>query len=484
MPIQQDVFKRSTAEVGDFVKGLRENSKRDGTFDSAAAQDYVSTALNQNTGVKVPQELQIVLDEAKEDLQKNQIIRAVLDSCDGYREAHGVDAPADIVEQALHNAYATTNYAKKQYSLDSADNLHHDQLSLQPNRAVVSIISTIVEACPFAHYLPADIGSNEARLAILSHQAGDKFGGYKANDLIDGINSGEPYMLSSRLHTAMPNGSGVVTGKITAVQTDADHCDQSAGDLKLLRGRAVVYIDGRIAAVETPTTTGSGNSPISGTIAIGDTSYSITGNINTDTGAYTLNTSPALPQTVPVAVEGFIDFERAGDLTPTIITHVDTFALYAKSARARTHLSIDSRTQMSNELGLDPLSESVVAINAQYNNETLLRRSAQGYAPGQEQHRNVRFQQGHHAPGCFSPGRLVRHRRSAQHHQPAHGRRDDQPRYYPHLRGQARGLSACRYAEHGIYAVRYHRSPEYLSTRPPLQHGRCVLHAEGCSGNG
>lgn len=369
MPIQQDVFKRSTAEVGDFVKGLRENSKRDGTFDSAAAQDYVSTALNQNTGVKVPQELQIVLDEAKEDLQKNQIIRAVLDSCDGYREAHGVDAPADIVEQALHNAYATTNYAKKQYSLDSADNLHHDQLSLQPNRAVVSIISTIVEACPFAHYLPADIGSNEARLAILSHQAGDKFGGYKANDLIDGINSGEPYMLSSRLHTAMPNGSGVVTGKITAVQTDADHCDQSAGDLKLLRGRAVVYIDGRIAAVETPTTTGSGNSPISGTITIGDTSYSITGNINTDTGAYTLNTSPALPQTVPVAVEGFIDFERAGELTPTIITHVDTFALYAKSARARTHLSIDSRTQMSNELGLDPLSESVVAINAQYNNE-------------------------------------------------------------------------------------------------------------------
>lgn len=365
-----DVFKRSTAEVGAFVQGLRENSKREGVFDSAAAQDFVSTAINQKTGVKVPEELQVVLDETKEDADKSRIVRAILDSCDNYKADNGVDAPSDLVEQAVHNAFATTSFAKNKYSLDSADNTHHDQLSLQPNRAVVSIISTIMESCPFAHYLPADIGSNEARLAILSHQAGDKFGGYAANEMLDGINSGEPYMLSSRIHTSKPAAeTGVVTGKITAVQTDSETCDQSAGDLKLLRGRSIVYIDGRIAAAEPPNTSGSGNSPISGTISIGGTTYSITGNINTDTGAYTLNTTPALPETVPVVVEGFIDFERAGDLTPTIITHVDTYSLYAKSARARTHLSIDSRTQMSNELGLDPLSESVVAINTQFNNE-------------------------------------------------------------------------------------------------------------------
>jgi len=35
---------------------------------------------------------------------------------------------------------------------------------LQPNRAAVSIIHTITSAIPFAHYLPADIGSNEARI--------------------------------------------------------------------------------------------------------------------------------------------------------------------------------------------------------------------------------------------------------------------------------------------------------------------------------
>lgn len=369
MSLHQDVFKRSTAEVGAFVNALRENSKRDGVFDSAAAQDFVSNAINQHAEVKVPSALQIVLDEAADDTAKARITRALLDSCDGYEKANGCAAPADLVEQAVHNAFATTRFAKDKYSLDSADNLHHDQLSLQPNRAVVSIISTIMEACPFALYLPADIGSNEARLAIVSHQAGNKFGGYDANELIDGINTGEPYMLSSRVNTSKPDGSGRVTGKITSVQKTPDTCDSAAGDLKLLRGRTIVYVNGLIAAVESASTLGSGDSPIAGSITIGGTAYTISGKINTDTGSYELTTSPALPEEVDVVVEGFIDFERAGELTPTIISHVDTFALFAKAARARTHLSIDARTQMANELGLDPLSESTIAINTQFNNE-------------------------------------------------------------------------------------------------------------------
>lgn len=367
--MHQDVFKRSTAEVGAYVNALRENSKRDGVFDSAAAQDFVSSSINQQSEVKVPENLQVVFDEAANDVAKARIVRAFMDSCDAYEKANGCSIPADLLEQAVHNAYATTSVAKNLYSLDSADNLHHDQLSLQPNRAVVSIISTIMEACPFALYLPADIGSNEARLAIVSHQAGDKFGGYLANEQIDGINSGEPYMLSSRVNTSNPDGSGRVSGKITAVQTDPDHCDAEAGDLKILRGRTIVYINGMPVAGEGASIAGSGNSAITGTITIGETTYTIGGNINTDTGVYELTTTPALPQTVPVVVEGFIDFEGQEGLTPSILSKVDTFSLYAKSARAKTRLSMDARTQMANELGLDPLSESTIAINTQYNNE-------------------------------------------------------------------------------------------------------------------
>ena len=366
--MSQEYLKRSTAEVETFVKSLRENSQRDGTFDSAAAQDFVSTAINQDA-VKVPEELQAVYDEATKDEEKARITRAIYDSCERYQQANGVETPADVIEQAIHNAYSSTMVAAKKFSLDSANNYHHDQLSLQPNRAVVSIISTIAEAIPFAHYLPADIGSNEARLAILIHQSGKKFGGYDANQMIDGVASGESFILSGRVNTSYPDESGAISGKITAIQTDADHCDAEAGDLKLLRGRTIVYIDGFQVAVEAPNASGSGESPISGTHTIGGKSYSISGTINTDTGVYKLTTTPALPQTVPVAVEGFIDFERASDSIPSIITSVEMFSLYAKSGRVMTQLSPDARTQMSNELGLDPLSESVVAINAQYNNE-------------------------------------------------------------------------------------------------------------------
>lgn len=365
---RQDYFKRETAEVAQFVDTLKDNAIKGGTFDSAAASDFIVTASNQNAGVKVPETLQAVLDEAKGD-ESSIVTRAILDGVDVYEAQHGSAAPADVIEMALHSAYATTDAARRKFSLDSASSLHHDQISLQPNRAVVAILAAMGEAIPFAHYLPADIGSNEAKLAIMTHHAGSKFGSYDQNALLDGVDSGNTYISSSRVHTSTPAAAdGAVTGKITKQQATEDTCDPAAGDLKLLRGRTIVYVDGRVAAREVDSA-GSGNSPISGTINVGGTSYAIGGTINTDTGAYALTTTPKLPETVPVVVEGFIDFERAPELTPSIISAVNTFSLYAKPWRVTTHQTIDSRTQMANELGLDPYSESVIAIQAQFANE-------------------------------------------------------------------------------------------------------------------
>lgn len=366
--IHQDYFKRETAEVAQFVDSLKDNATKGGTFDSAAAADFMATATSQNTGVKVPETLQTVLDEARGD-DATLVTRAVLDGVSVYEAQHGCTAPADVIELALHSAYATTDAARRKFSLDSANSLHHDQLSLQPNRAVVAILAAMGEAIPFAHYLPADIGSNEARLAIMTHQAGSEFGSYAQGALLDGVDSGDAYINSSRVHTSLPaSADGAVTGKITKKQATEDTCDSAAGDLKLLRGRSIVYVDGRVAAREVDSS-GSGNSAVSGTIIVAGVSYAIGGTINTDTGAYALTTTPKMPDTVPVVVEGFIDFERAPELTPSIISAVNTFTLHAKPWRVTTHQTIDSRTQMANELGLDPYSESVIAIQAQFSNE-------------------------------------------------------------------------------------------------------------------
>ncbi|SUD59802.1 Uncharacterised protein [Ectopseudomonas oleovorans] len=363
--------KRETAEVAQFVETLKNEAAKGGVFDSAAADDFVSTAINQSGSVKVPEKLKIVLDEA-DDKTAAMVTRAIFDGANTYERMHGSSAPGDLLEQAIHLAYGTSNEARR-IMLDSATSNHSDPLSLQPNRAVVAILTTLSEAIPFAHYLPADIQSNEAKLAIMTHQAGKDYGRYNQGDLMDGAFSGDTYISSHREHKCeivldAGNPTGAITGKLTAIQLNGDTCKPDAPEVKLLRGRSLVYVNGLIAAREV-SGTGTGPSVVSGQTNIAGTVHQISGTVHPDTGVIALVSTPPMAATNSVVVEGFIDYERAPELTPSIVTAVDTFQLFAKPWRVTTHQTIDSRTQMANELGLDPYSEGVIGIQAQFANE-------------------------------------------------------------------------------------------------------------------
>lgn len=366
--------RRATSAVAHFVSALKTESVKGGVFDSAAAADFVQTALDQNTSVKVPVQLQVVFDEA-DDKQVKTLTRAILDGANIYEKMHGMPAPADLLEQAIHLAYGTTSEARKAMgiTLDSASSEHSDPLSLQSNRAVVAILSTMSEAIPFAHYLPADIGSNEAKLAIMTHQAGSTYGSYTQGDLLDGAYSGETFISSGREHlcTIVADAgvpTGAITGKLTSVQATEDTCDPAAAAIKLLRGRTLVYVNGIVAAMEV-SGSGTGLSAVSGKITLAGTVHQIGGTVNPANGDIALTATPAIPVGNHVLAEGFIDYEGNEAQTPSIITSVDTFSLFAKPWRVLTRQSIDSRTQMANELGLDPYSEGVIAIQAQFANE-------------------------------------------------------------------------------------------------------------------
>lgn len=374
-PDAYEVYDRaSTIVVSQFVKDLKgsvltapQNSLR-AVFDSAAATEFI-TETERKRPKAIPETLRAIYDEMGSNGDCDEINKAILDGIVSYERLHGVEVPADVVEHALRQGYATTDQARNKYHLDSATSNSSDPLSLQPNRAVVAILSAIGEAFPVAHYLPTDIGSNEAVLAILTHNAGNAHGAYAQGDQMDAQLSGKSYMSASRVHTSTPAvTTGDVTGKITAVQDTADTCASGVGDLKLIRGRSLIYVQGRLAGREVDET-GSGNSTVSGSIALAGTDYVIAGTINTDTGAYALTTTPAMPTTVKVTVEGFIDFERAKDLIPSIQTEVKTFKLHAAPWHVYTQSGVNSRTQLANELGLDPASESMYAIQAQYANE-------------------------------------------------------------------------------------------------------------------
>lgn len=355
----------TTQHVDEFIVALQDNSCPKGTFDSAASEDFMKGALSQNS-VAVPETLKAVLDSAKDD-EKEDVIRAILDGVNDYQREHGQAMPADLMEQALHNAYTTTPSARKMI-LDAVGTSTESAQAYQSNRAVLAIMATTTEAIPFVHYLPADIKSNQAKLAILTHTAGTLAGSYKDGSGLDGASSGERYISSARDHLLTHGVDGELTGKITAVQATPETCDPNGTVAKLMRGSALVYVNGMVCATEM-----SGSkatvSPIAGTVTIGSVDYAISGSINTDNGDISLKATPALPTTVKVLVEAFIDYERQDSLTPKIITTAETFDLFANPWRAITDQSIDSRTQTQNELGLDSYSEGILAIQAQFSNE-------------------------------------------------------------------------------------------------------------------
>lgn len=357
----------STIQVNSFMKGLTETAvKPTGTFDSAAADSFVKESLSQNSA-KIPETLKGVLDSV-DNKEAGRIMRAVFDGANKYKAAHGQEIPADVMEQAFHSAYSTTPDGQKAV-LDAVGTSLQSVPSYQANRAIVAILATTTEAIPFVHYLPADIGSNQAKLAILQHTAGTTTGAYADGEIIDGADSGGRYISSAREHILTHGENGALTGKITTVQATDETCDQNAPAAKLVRGSLLVYANGLKCAEEMRNSTSYTNSAIAGTVTIAGVTYSISGSVNTDTGAINLQANPALPTEVKVLAEGFIDYERQPNLTPSIITTAATFDLWANAWRTNTTTSIDGRTQMSNELGLDPYSEGVIAIQSQFSNE-------------------------------------------------------------------------------------------------------------------
>ena len=191
-------------KVYNFVRSLKGASHdANGLFDSAASGEFIAEELNQ-TGSQMPEKLHALFDQIDES-QRSVVTKALLDGISNYETEHGCECPADIVNQAIHNAFGASPEGRKldtQYDAVSASNSHADNFSLQPNRAVIAILTTFTESIPWAMYLPADIRSNEARLGILGHRAATPSGLYAKGDSLDGVNSGKPFIGTSRIHTA------------------------------------------------------------------------------------------------------------------------------------------------------------------------------------------------------------------------------------------------------------------------------------------
>lgn len=340
------------------AKAGSESAVLDSVSSGKAIESVLDSVANES-GVSLPASV-VKTVEALDDQNTKLVLDSVLAGMDVYQQAHGVLPTADVTEYALHQGFAAA-----QKNLDGVGSTEHsDNFSAQPNRVVVAITAALAEAIPFATYLPADIQSNESRLAIVSHLAGSSFGGYAQGALMDGIALGETYLASERRIELAPDAErDLFTGQITTREGSGD-------GVILLRGRSIIFVNGRPVAYEQKNQNATAaNSPISGVVTIAGTDHAISGTVTIATGAFSIAFAPALPANYVVHAEGYIDYEKQPQLAPELMTSVQTYELYAAAFRAIARQSIDSRTQYTNEINVDLSSESLMAIRNQFAQE-------------------------------------------------------------------------------------------------------------------
>lgn len=354
---------KSTQEVGVMLDSVSAQIDT-----GLKGQDILDSAKNES-GFALPRRVQSLIKDLPED-QQVRMLDSVIIGIREYETAHGVKPTADVVDAAIQQGEAALRHV-----LDSASSAHSDAMSLQPNRAVVSVVSAMSEAIPFAGYLPIDIGSNQANLAILTHQANSTFGDYASGAIMDGTNSGNVYANSQRMVLIdTGNGSAAVNSKFTSTNlTDGSgYCDPNGTGVKVLRGRTIVYVAG-IPVCSDPASGSAANNVFTGSITLPTTgvTHTITGYIAPATGVVQITSvAPALPAGfAKVVVQAFVDYEDQPSLIPLIGVNAQVWPLYANASRIASKLSIDTAFQLRNELGLDGESEALMAIRAQMANE-------------------------------------------------------------------------------------------------------------------
>ena len=331
----------------------------------------------------VPHALQVLL-ERFDGATHHRLLDAVNGGIAKYERAHGFAPDARFIESALYAARAASmplaELGVTGMRLDNATNNHHDQLSLQPAQAMVSIMAQFAESIPYAAYLPADVKSNEARLAIMRNEAQSDFGEYLIGASLDGIAGGGNYFDSERVCLLSANGGGgtaltfVVTQKASLV---AGGTAAGAGNvaMPLLRGRTVLMVNGLPAGRETANY-GTGSNTIGGQVTIAGTNYVLSGTVNSDTGAISVTSAPALPAGTVLEALAYIDFEKAPDFAPKVGTDVTVYSMFARESRGIMKSTIGAQTQMQSELGLDPRGQAMVSLRAQYAMERFYRANA------------------------------------------------------------------------------------------------------------
>ena len=335
-----------------------------------------------NPRVEMPEPLkQLLSSKIFQDNPKG--VAAVFDGIEVgvnlYRKNNGGDYPSEAVVMSAIGAalngfteLSNDDESKRQFDKLSFD--HHEALSVVPAAIQVTILNGIANSLPIVAMLPNPTGSNEVPLLYGNTTANIRMGVMNKGDAIDGEYAGMPY--AENRHTVImtkkaavfevPAHVGYIPRKDSngAVVFDIDVKSKPA---PILGGRSVILVKGTpVANTQNRnhnTKSGTNAFQALGKINIDGNIYLVkTGVEDLDNHAISVEFDASTGFTVPgeddVEVQFIFDYERKdanGNLIltpPGLEIDFNPFSVFSSASRMHLSASIDSITQMQNELGL------------------------------------------------------------------------------------------------------------------------------------
>lgn len=339
--------------------------KKNGVFDDA----------NESWNA-APELVRELADAANVDAQNGRylsgrnLVSAALDSAmSAYEVQHGVKPSGAVVHNAVRTALnSVSREALKRAGVGATfDEVSATQSGapMVSNRAALALYQGLVEAIPFAGYIPMSEGL-AGRIIVAQNRAGSATGGYNKGQPLDGFYGGKTFMSHERTVEMQSSDQTTFTAKIAYADGDANGSPIIASGTQIL----VNGLPAGGASLEAVSS--EQNTPLSGSIVLNDgTEYSFSGKATNEQGEISIRFASALPSGIKVYAVGLLNYqhEKLSQKRPVFSVDAQPYSLRATESSGVYQVTPEARMQWDAEVRVDIRSQIMLAMRQQHSAE-------------------------------------------------------------------------------------------------------------------
>lgn len=350
--------------VGRWIDDV--TTKNKGVFDDASSEWQNAPEVVQELAEAIPLTAQ---SQHKFKSGRNLVLSVMDSAVSRFEKEHGHKPSGAVLDSAIRSTLNSISQSHLQRAgvpsvMDNTLNGSQSDAPLVANRAVLGIYNSIVDAIPFAGYIPMT-EAMAGKIIIAQHETASKTGSYQAGASIDGINAGGTFLSASRtVKVDLSNRS-----QATALITYAD--DDVEGSPVIPSGTEILINGFHAGGAALNSTVSDSVVQLAGFFDLAGTKHSITGTLTVDTGVVSLNFAPELPEGAEVHVTAILNYEhqKMKDKRPRIQASARSYDFRATYASGVYQLTQEAKNQFALEVRLDPAAEAMIAMRSQHQAE-------------------------------------------------------------------------------------------------------------------